>query len=170
MFTVTKSHVYHHFKTVCKVHESKQIWYITPRVARQAAAHATIIIYIIIVKVGNSTWIFIRTNYVHKLTHKNISTKTRKVGKNTNSRGTLHDFFTTFHKYYFALKQQKTQEFCKNTNAFGFKTAENCWSVLLMNGTCLTSQFLRLSLVRFFRAYLQKRVPVSQPILQVADR
>ena len=31
-----------------------------------------------------------------------------------------------FDKYYFALKQLKTQEFWQNTNVFGFKTAENC--------------------------------------------
>ena len=37
----------------------------------------------------------------------------------------LHTF-TTFDKYYFALKQLKTREFWKNTNVFGFKTAENC--------------------------------------------
>ena len=37
-----------------------------------------------------------------------------------------NDFFTTFDKYYFALKQLKTREFWKNTNVFGFKTAENC--------------------------------------------
>ena len=37
-----------------------------------------------------------------------------------------NDFFTTFDKYYFALKRLKTQEFWQNTNVFGFKTAENC--------------------------------------------
>ena len=37
-----------------------------------------------------------------------------------------NDFFATFDKYYFALKQLKTREFWKNTNVFGFKTAENC--------------------------------------------
>ena len=37
-----------------------------------------------------------------------------------------NDFFTTFDKYYFALKRLKTQEFWQNTNVFGFKTAESC--------------------------------------------
>ena len=37
-----------------------------------------------------------------------------------------NDFFTTFDKYYFVLKELKTREFWKNTNVFGFKTAENC--------------------------------------------
>ena len=37
-----------------------------------------------------------------------------------------NDFFTTFDKYYFALKRLKTREFWQNTNVFGFKTAENC--------------------------------------------
>ena len=37
-----------------------------------------------------------------------------------------NDFFTTFDKYYFALKQLKTREFWQNTNVFEFKTAENC--------------------------------------------
>ena len=37
-----------------------------------------------------------------------------------------NDCFTTFDKYYFALKQLKTGEFWKNTNVFGFKMAENC--------------------------------------------
>ena len=37
-----------------------------------------------------------------------------------------NDFFTTFDKYYFALKRLKTREFWKNTNVFGFKTAKNC--------------------------------------------
>ena len=34
----------------------------------------------------------------------------------TKSRDT--DFFATFDKYYFALKQLKTRKFCKNTNVF----------------------------------------------------
>ena len=37
-----------------------------------------------------------------------------------------NDLFTTFDKYYFALKRLKTREFWQNTNVFGFKTAENC--------------------------------------------
>ena len=36
-----------------------------------------------------------------------------------------NDFFTTFDKYYFALKRLKTREFWQNTNVFEFKTAEN---------------------------------------------
>ena len=36
------------------------------------------------------------------------------------------DFFTTFDKYYFALKRLETREFWQNTNVFEFKTAENC--------------------------------------------
>ena len=35
-------------------------------------------------------------------------------------------FFTTFDKYYFALKQLKTQELWQTTNVSMFKTAENC--------------------------------------------
>ena len=37
------------------------------------------------------------------------------------------DFFTTFDKYYFALKRLKTREFCKNTNVFGFKNGKKCF-------------------------------------------
>ena len=37
-----------------------------------------------------------------------------------------NDFFTTFDKYYFALKRLVTREFWQNTNVLGFKTAENC--------------------------------------------
>ena len=37
-----------------------------------------------------------------------------------------NDFFTTFDKYYSALKRLKTREFWQNTNVFGFKTAGNC--------------------------------------------
>ena len=57
------------------------------------------------------------------------------------------DFFTTFDKYYFALKRLKTREFAKIQTFLGLKTAEN----VLMHKTCLTSQFLRLLLARFFR-------------------
>ena len=32
-----------------------------------------------------SRWILIRTNYIHKLTHKNIHTWTRKCQKNSSS-------------------------------------------------------------------------------------
>ena len=38
----------------------------------------------------------------------------------------MTSLITTFGKYYFALKQLKTQEFWKTTNVYGFKTAENC--------------------------------------------
>ena len=58
-----------------------------------------------------------------------------------------NDFFTTFDKYYFALKRLKTREFWQNTNVFGFKRQK----IVRMHKTCLTSQFLRLSLARFFR-------------------
>ena len=37
-----------------------------------------------------------------------------------------NDFFTTFDKYYFALKRLNTREFWQNTNVFEFRTAENC--------------------------------------------
>ena len=52
-----------------------------------------------------------------------------------------------FDKCYFFLKQLKIREFCKNTNVFRFKMAEN----FVMHKTCLTSQFQRLILARFFR-------------------
>ena len=37
-----------------------------------------------------------------------------------------NDFFTTFDKYYFALKQLKTQEFWQNTNVLGLKWQKIC--------------------------------------------
>ena len=68
--------------------------------------------------------------------------------------------FTTFEKYYFALKRLKTREFCKNTN-------EN----VLMHKTCLMSQFLLLSLARFSRkmAYLPLRKNLANESLPNCD-
>ena len=53
-----------------------------------------------------------------------ILLKHGKLGKKTNS-GT--DFFTTFYMYYFALKQLKNREFCKNTNVSRFKNGRKCF-------------------------------------------
>ena len=77
-----------------------------------------------------------------------------------------NDFFTTFDKYYFALKRLKTREFWQNTNVFGFKTAE----IVRMHKTCLTSQFLRLSLARFSRemAYLPSRKNLANESMRAA--
>ena len=40
-----------------------------------------------------------------------------------------NDFFTTFDKHYFGMKNPKSfekREFWKNTNMLGFKMTENC--------------------------------------------
>ena len=64
-----------------------------------------------------------------RIIYTNLHTKifTRKHGKFEKilTLKGQYGIFQTFDKY-FAFKQLKTQEFWKNTNVFGFKTAENC--------------------------------------------
>ena len=85
--------------------------------------------------------------YTQTYTQKHSYLNTENSKKNQLQRDT--DFFTTFDKYYFALKQLKT----------------------LMHKTCLTAQFLRLSLARFFRkmAYLPSRKNLAHESLRNCD-
>ena len=64
----------------------------------------------------------------YELMYTNLHTKifTLKHGKFEKILWRDNDFFTTFDKYYFALKQLKSQELWQTTNVFRFKTAENC--------------------------------------------
>ena len=59
-------------------------------------------------------------SYTQKYSHLNAENSKKYLLWRDN------DFFTTFDKYYFALKRLKTREFWQNTSIFGFKTAENC--------------------------------------------
>ena len=79
----------------------------------------------------------------------NLHTKifTLKHGKFEKILWRDNDFFTTFDKYYIALKRLKTQEFWQNTNFLGLKRQK----IVRMHKTSLTSQFLRLLLARFSR-------------------
>ena len=66
-------------------------------------------------------------------------------------------FFSTFCKYYFALKQLKNRE------VWSLKRQK----IVRMHKTCLVSQFLRLSLARFFcrdkHAFLQDKLYPIDP-------
>ena len=77
-------------------------------------------------------------------TQKYSCLNTENSKKNTNSRGIITSFSTTFENY-FALKQLKTGEFKKNPKVFRFKTAENCWDAQNLPYVTVSETFIRLS-------------------------
>ena len=97
---------------------------VRPQVARCAAVLSSNVICILLLQGWQLPNGFSSVRNIYTNLHTKIFLL--KVGTvEFDYRGT--DTFTTFDKYYFALKRLKTREFCKNTNVFGFKNGRKCF-------------------------------------------